>query len=323
MAIPATPLQQSLPYQPIFNYPNNKLKQYEVSSILLSCNFVVDQTNANGLGIRSLKGNGIANIFMNTSPAAVPVTSVFASGATQITVSDSTFLTAGMTITDGTTGGNITAGTKISHIVHSQNLLQLSKPTAGASAVSPGDTLNMQFASPAAGLGNYGAQNPNPAAGIIVVQFQNQFSRYLSGFSGFVSPLTGSNLTSVTANVTYVIVSLGTATLAQWVAKGFPVGMTPAVGAAFVASATGTIGGSAAVKVQGVSGITSIEVVGDPNQTFQNSNLYQNGGAQMILQCLGATNSSTTTLIPTAPANNSVVGLNFYLSDSSVAVNGQ
>ena len=35
--------------------------------VLLDCNFVVDSTNGNGLGIRSLKGPGIANVFMHTS----------------------------------------------------------------------------------------------------------------------------------------------------------------------------------------------------------------------------------------------------------------
>jgi hypothetical protein len=238
MALPSV-----LPFQPQFNYPNNKLYQYEAYPILLSCNFVVDSTNGNGLGIRNLKGTGIANVFMHTS--ATP------------------------------------------------------------------------------GPGNYGVVNPNPQSGMILVQFQNQFNRYLSGFSGLVSPLTGSALTSVTSGLAYVITSLGTTTTAQWVAAGLPAGMVPNVGAAFIAKETGAIGGTGTVEVPGVSGITSIEVVGDPNQTLQNSNLYQNGGAQMVLQTLASTSSSVTTLIPTAPANNSVIGLNFYLSNSSVSVNGQ
>ncbi len=33
----------------------------------LACNFVVDSANGNGLGIRSLKGTGIKNVFMHTS----------------------------------------------------------------------------------------------------------------------------------------------------------------------------------------------------------------------------------------------------------------
>jgi len=224
------------PYQPIFNYPNNKLYQYEAYPVLLSCNFVVDSTNGNGLGIRSLKGSGIANIFMHTTAAP--------------------------------------------------------------------------------GTGNYGLVNPNPASGNIVVQLQNNFNKYLSGFSGFVSPVSGTPLTATVSHTAYTIVSLGTATLAQWQAVGFPLGFTPSVGASFVATATATIGGSAAVETASASGITSIEVVGDPNALLKNSNIYQNGGAQMVLQCL---NSSSLT----APVNGSVVGLNFYLSNSSVAVNGQ
>jgi hypothetical protein len=179
-------------------------------------------------------------------------------------------------------------------------------------------------ATPAAGTG--GLVNPNPAAGIILVQLSNNFNRYLSGFNGFVSPVSGTPLTSVTQHNPYTIVSLGTATLAQWQAKGFPVGFVPAVGASFIATATGTIGGSAAVEAPSASGIVSLEVVGDPNQTSQNSNLYQNGGMQLVLQALAPTLSGSTyqtPMIPTNPVDGSVVGLNFYLSNSSVSVNGQ
>jgi hypothetical protein len=231
------------PFQPIFNYPNNKLYQYEAYPILINCNFVVDPANGNGLGIRNLKGAGVANVFMHTT------------------------------------------------------------------------------ASP--GLGNYGVTNPNPSAGLILVQFQNQFNRYLSGFDGTISPLSGSPLTSVTAGTAYVIVSLGTTTTAQWNAVGLPLGIIPAVGAAFIATTTGSIGGTGAVEAPNNSGLTRIEVVGDPNQTLQNSNIYQNGGAQMVLQCLSPTSSSVTTLVQAAPTTNTVIGLSFLMSNSSVAVSGQ
>jgi hypothetical protein len=46
---------------------SNKLYQMEVYPVLLSCNFVVDAANGNGLGIRSLKGAGVQNVFMHTS----------------------------------------------------------------------------------------------------------------------------------------------------------------------------------------------------------------------------------------------------------------
>ena len=38
-----------------------------VRPILVDCNFIVDSTNGNGLGIRSLKGQGVQNVFMHTS----------------------------------------------------------------------------------------------------------------------------------------------------------------------------------------------------------------------------------------------------------------
>src|SRR5580698_1169620 len=38
----------------------------------IDCNFIVDSSNGNGLGIRSLKGSGCASVYMHTSatPAA-------------------------------------------------------------------------------------------------------------------------------------------------------------------------------------------------------------------------------------------------------------
>ena len=38
-----------------------------VKPVLIDCNFVVDASNANGLGIRSLKGQGVQDVFMHTS----------------------------------------------------------------------------------------------------------------------------------------------------------------------------------------------------------------------------------------------------------------
>lgn len=199
--------------------------------VLIDCNFVVDSTNGNGLGIRSLKGPYVKSVYMATS------------------------------------------------------------------------------ATPAAG-------NPNPAAGVIILQLTDNFSRSFSGFNAIVSPLSGTPLTAVTAGTAYVIVSLGTATLAQWHAVGLPVGFTPAVGAAFIATASATIGGSAAVEITATagSGITSIETVGDPNATLSNS-VYATGG-QIILQCYASG-------VKTAPANGTVISLASYLSNSSIMIAGE
>ena len=208
------------------------LYQFEAMPVLLSCNWVVDSANGNGLGIRSLKGAGIQSVFMHTT------------------------------------------------------------------------------ATPAVG-------NPNPNSGIIQVQLTDNYQRLLNMFGGEVSPVTGSALTATVAHTAYVIVSLGTATLAQWQAVGLPAGVAPAVGVAFTATATATIGGSAAVKVPGNSSIMKIETVGDPNQTLALTQSATNGGSIITLQALD------TSFAKVAPADGTVISLSFYLSNSSVTLSGQ
>jgi hypothetical protein len=116
--------------------------------------------------------------------------------------------------------------------------------------------------------------------------------------------------------------------LENWQAVGLPKGVLPAVGASFVATATGqsTGGGSTGtVLALGVSGITSIEVLGDPNQTLGPIPMggSPNVGGYILVQFLGATSSSTTTLTPTAPAANTVVGMSFYLESKNVIIAGE
>lgn len=214
-----------------------------VKPIYITCNFVVDPANGNGLGVRSIKSNGyVQNVFMHTSA------------------------------TPGVGGGGIT--------------------------------------------------NPNPAVGLALIQFKQNFNTYLGGFSGFVSPTTGSGLTSTTSGLAYIIGTLGTTTLAQWQTAGVPMGLTPSVGMSFVATAGGSIGGSGTVFLPGASGTGAVEVVGDPNQSIANSSIAVNGGAYVLVQFLAATSSSVTTVIQTAPATNSVVGMTFFFDGSSVSVDG-
>lgn len=162
--------------------------------------------------------------------------------------------------------------------------------------------------------------NPNPAAGTIIVQLQDNYNRSFSGFNSNVSPVSGSPLTSTTQGIAVVIVALGTASLAQWQAVGLPKGITPAIGVAFVPTASASIGGSAAVEIAAAagSGIMSIETLGDPNTTIA-SDLTQNQGygAQIILQARDHTGAIA------APADGAVISLAFYLSNSSVVVAGE
>lgn len=211
-----------------------------VRPILVDCNFTVDSTNGNGFGVRSLKGQGVASLFMHTT-------------------------------------------------------------------ATPGRT--------AAGV-----LNPNPPAGYIIAQLADNFQRYYGGFSGQVSPVSGTPLTSTTANAVYVIVSLGTATAAQWLAAGLQPGVIPAIGAAFTAIATGTIGGGAAVEqiLSSGSGIDHIEVVGDPNTSIGPipTGPSPNVGGWITMVCF-------KNGVITAPADGSVVSLAFYLNQSNVIVKGE
>lgn len=228
-----------------------KIYSMHVKPVLLDCNFVVDSSNVNGLGISSLKGPMIQNVFMHTS--ATPA------------------------------NGNTNPATP-----------------------------------------NISVLNPNPAAGTIIVQFQDNFNRSFSGFNQNRSALAGSASTSTTNHVASVITTLGTATpaqsLSEFQAKGLPKGITPAIGVSFVATASGVIGHSAAVDTPAAagSGIMNIEVLGDPNLSIAPiPNAGQGYGASMILQCRDASGAIA------APADNSVISLSFYLSDSSVTIQGE
>lgn len=164
------------------------------------------------------------------------------------------------------------------------------------------------------GVGNGGLVNPNPQAGTIMFQFKNNYNYYLGGFTGAVSPLSGSPVTSTTSGLVYVIVSLGTTTLAQWQAAGVIVGQTPAVGLAFVAKATGAIGGTGAVEVPATagSGITNYEVEGDAHLSV-NSSIAANAGMVVIVNAYASG-------VLTAPATGSTLGASFFWDASSVGI---
>jgi hypothetical protein len=119
---------------------NNGGRLYSFGSqpVLIDCNFVVDSTNGNGLGIRQLKGQGVRNVFMYTSATA--------------------------------------------------------------------------------GIGLGGIVNPMAhvaSEGYVLIQLRSNYNRYLGGFSGAITPVSGSAITisSATAGLTvgspYIIGSVG------------------------------------------------------------------------------------------------------------------
>ena len=276
---------------------------------MLDCNFVVDSTNQNGFGARSLKGAGVYRVFMHTTASFTGNTHSSSlvdgiSGGTQ-----------SLSVGQQVSGTGVQTGTTIASILPGGTSLTLSLPTT---TTTPGDVLSV-----------VAAGSPNPPAGVIQVVFQDNYNYYYFGTGGCVSPVSGTPIlistgSSLTLHTPYVIVSVGTTTTAQWNAVGVPVGITPAVGVTFFATATsGT--GTGVVETVVPSGVTNFEVMGDPNTTITSQAATVAGvssGAYMVIQMFGPTSAGVTTLIPTAPPNGTVVGLSFFLSNSLITVRG-
>jgi hypothetical protein len=166
------------------------------------------------------------------------------------------------------------------------------------------------------GTSTNGQINPNPAAGYILVTLQDNYNTYLGGYSGFVSPPSGSPISSgLTVGQAYTIASVGASTQAQWVAAGLAPQIAAAPNASFIAKATSIAGGGTALATQ-FSGIDHIEVVGDANQmnnTLQGAVQGFSVGQSFILACY-------KNGVLTAPTDNTVIGLNFYMNNSAQGV---
>lgn len=163
---------------------------------------------------------------------------------------------------------------------------------------------------------NDGVTNPNPAAGVCVIQLKQNFNVFLGMSYSFQAPGTGGAITTTVATTSYIIGVLGTTTTAQWVAVGLPAGLTPAVGQAFVATASQAIGGTGSVLAVGTSAILSAEVFGSPNTEISNSSIASNGGAYVLVQFLDDTGALK------APTAASICNMRLLFDRSSVSVDG-
>lgn len=160
------------------------------------------------------------------------------------------------------------------------------------------------------------------SAGIYMIKFQDNYTKLFGASATIQSPVSASNVavTAIAPATVYQITVVGTTTTAGWVTAGVPAGITPAVGVAFKCAATST--GSGQVKVLAASGISTVEITGVTNTQLYPSGVANQGG-YVILSCYGATDASTTTLVPTDPASGSQMYMSFYLSNSSVLVQGE
>lgn len=152
-------------------------------------------------------------------------------------------------------------------------------------------------------------------AGVYRIQLQDNYNGCFNLVAGARSPTTGSavNSGSFSVGTLYTITTLGTT---NYNLIGIPAGITPAIGMAFVATGVGTGNGTATAI--GSSGINAIEQVSNISGYLNKQPATPLSGGYVIIQCLGPTSSSVTTLIPTDPASGSQITFKLLLNNSSV-----
>jgi len=359
-----------------------KFYGFESKPVIVDCNFIVDSTNGNGLGIRSLKGQGVKNVFMHTSatPGKGPNGYLNPNPAAgfallQISYNYVRYYGGFSGFVSPVAGSNIAINASALTIGQPYVITSVGHGTAGAVTIAPvadssgslastwfslydsyGNTFIIWFS--VSGVGSA----PVGVSGTLVQQSistgdtaatigtdlavtinalkantpQNPGAPNVASFTA-----TGTTTVTVTNTVNTPfpgapadgVIPTGftfaqteyTTNLQDWQKVGLPPGVVPNLGASFVATATGysTGGGSTGlVKVPGVSAISSIEVVGDPNQSIAPIAMggSSNAGGWILVQFLAPTISGSafdTPFIPTAPAAGSVVGMSFVFEQAT------
>lgn len=361
---------------------NNGGRQYSFLSkpVLIDCNFIVDSTNGNGLGIRSLKGSGVQNVFMHTSATPGLGANNYlnpnpAAGYAMIQLNNNynrycggfygfSSQVTGSALNIDATSAALTAGVPyvITSVGHAAAGTVTVAPVADVSGSlastwfslydAYGNTFIIWFS--VSGVGSA----PVGVPGILVQQTIS--SGATAAQIGAALVLTISNLpsgiagvNSFTASGTTTVTIVNTSTnpyelpgapadgliptgftfawtvndknKADWRGVGLPSGVEPSIGASFVATATGFGKSTGQVKASGISGIASIEVIGDPNASLNPVPVggSPNVGGFVLVQFLAPTSSSVTTMIPTAPAAGATIGLSFYVEAGSILINGE
>jgi hypothetical protein len=166
-----------------------------------------------------------------------------------------------------------------------------------------------------------GVQPPSPSSGTLT---------FVSGTGATTALNYSSAVAGLATGFTFALVNFNTNS-SCWAGVGVPPGVVPAVGVSFIATSTGVSSGggsSGTVIAAGISGITSIELIGNPNLSIAPLPLGPTNhvGSFLLVQFLAPTSSSVTTLIPTAPASGTTIGMSFYVdlrsSPSNSGTNG-
>ena len=362
---------------------NNGGRSYDflVKPVKIDCNFVVDAANGNGLGLRSLKGAGVQNVYMHTSSTPAAGSPNPAAGYALIKLANNYVRYAGgfSGFVSPVSGGNVAINGAALTVGNPYVIVSVGAGTAGAVTIAPvadvagslastwfslydsyGNKYVVWFSVAGVGSAPVGvsgilvqqsiAANASAATigAALVVTLGNLLAAQpgnLSAPSGVYS-FTAAGTTTVTVTNTLAVpfpggpadgiiptgftfaVTKDQTNLQNWQSVGLPKGIQPAVGVSFIATATGYSargGSSGLVKVPGISGIGSIEVIGDPNASLGPVPMggSPNVGGWLLVQFLAPTSAGVTTMIPTAPADGAVVGMSFFMEQSSVQIAGE
>lgn len=366
------------------NLGNNYGKFYSMLSkpVLVDCSFIVDSTNGNGLGIRSLKGQGVKNVFMHTSSTPgsnngyLNPNPLAGYALIELAYNYTRYYGGASGLVSPVTGSNIAINGSALTLGTPYVITSVGHGTLGAATIAPvadvsgslastwfrvydnyGNTFIMWFRVSGVGAAPVGVSGTlvqvdlvtNDSAATIgaklVVIFNALLAQNLQNPSApaGVFSFTAAGTTTVTITSTQInpyaplpgapadgliptgftfVRTVTKANLNNWQNVGVPKGVVPAVGVAFIATATGDSSGGGStglVKAVTNSGVVAIEGIGDANLSIAPIPMggSPNSGGWIMVQFLGATSSSVTTLIPTAPANESVIGLQFYLEQAA------
>ncbi len=350
-----------------------------VEPVLIDCSFIVDDTN--GLGINSLKGNGLRNVFMHT--ATTPTSNrgylnpnpLAGYALIQLDNNYSRFCALVNGIASPNTGSNIAINASALTANQPYVITGVGTGPAGVCTIAPvadsagslastyfklfdayGNVFIIWFSVSGVGTAPSGVSgtlvqqsilsgataaqigaalvltiNALPIApGSATMSFTSAGTTTVTCTSTSLTPLAGIPQDgAIATGFTFALTKYNT-NLDCWRGVGLPRGVTPAIGAAFVATATGfsTGGGSTGtVKLPSVSTNFGIEVIGDPNLSMNRSPLggTAHTGGFICVQFLAPTINTgayVAPMIPAAPAAGSTVRMTFLVEQSTVLING-
>ena len=126
-----------------------RLYSFGSQPVLIDCNFIVDPANGNGYGVRTLKGQGVQDVYMNSTASMTGTVTSTSFNITAIAGGTSSLL-PGMPIQ----GTGIPAGTTIAAVLSSSSV----QMSAAATGSHTSETITYQAPG-----------SPNPAAGYALV----------------------------------------------------------------------------------------------------------------------------------------------------------